>query len=113
MDISEHNLPPFSELEKIIETQKYGSVSASFEIYQGKIVAIQGNQVTHLRFKDDRNTDATSVILTEIKDMHTGKKSGNFTFTIKFGEGEIKDLFIYRNLNRSYPIDKGLTSDIR
>jgi hypothetical protein len=105
MDISEHNLIPFSELEKALEKQQYGSVSVFFEVYQGKVVAIQGNQTQTLKFKED-NTKAISVVLNEIKTIHENKSSGNFTFTIKFDKGDINKLFLYRNLTKNYPLNK-------
>lgn len=103
-DLSKHNLIPFVELEKALEKMRYGTVSVWFQVHEGKIVSIQGNQFQQLRFKKDQNADATAVLLAEIKDAHKKKKSGNLTFTIRFGEGDIRALYIQRNYRKVYPL---------
>jgi hypothetical protein len=101
-DISEHNLEPFAELEKALEKQGYGTVSVSFQVHQGHIVGIQGNQFREVRFKEGQNTEAMALVLAEVKDLHTQKRSGNFTFTVKLDKGEIKTVWLQRNLNKRY-----------
>lgn len=105
-DLSKHNLIPFVELERALETLRYGTVSLWFQVHEGKIVSIQGNQFQRLRFKKGQNAEATTVLLSELKEAHEKKKSGNLTFTIQFGEGHIRTLYLQRNYRKVYPLDK-------
>jgi len=105
-DLSRHNLIPFVELEGAIEKLRFGTISLWFQVHDGKIVAIQGNQFQQLRFKKKMNADATAVVLAEIKDAHKKKKSGNLTITLKFGDGHIRAVYLQRNYRKVYPLDK-------
>jgi len=101
-EVSAHNLIPFAELEKAIEKLQFGTISLWIQVHEGKIVSIQGNQFQQLRFKKGKNTEATAVVLSEIKDAHKKKKSGNLTITLKFGEGHIRTLYLQRNYKKVY-----------
>jgi len=103
-NLSKHNFVPFVELEKAIEKLRFGTVSIWLQVHDGRIVAIQGNQFQRLRFKKKMNTAATAVVLAEIKDAYKKKKSGNLTFTIKFGDGHIRELYLQRNYRKIYPL---------
>jgi len=74
-----------------------------FQVHDGRIVAIQGNQFQQIRFKKSQNADATAVILAEIKDAHKKKKSGNLTITLKFSDGNIRAVYLQKNYRKTYP----------
>jgi len=100
------NLIPFIDIEKQCNTQHYGSLNLTLEIFQDKIVGVQGQQFQRVKFKDGENTEATSLVLSEIKDLFTKQESGMFTFTMKFNKGNIKDVYLQRNIKKQYPLDK-------
>lgn len=101
-DLSEKNLNAFAELEKALEKLRYGSVSVWFQIHDGKIVSLQGNQFQQIRFKEGQNADAVSVVLAEIKKAHKTKKNGNLTVTLKFSNGDIRFVYLQRNYLKRY-----------
>jgi hypothetical protein len=104
--MEEHNLAPLAELDRQAKLQRYGSISVTLEMHDGMIVGLQGNQVQRVKFKDGENTEATSLVLSEIKDLFTKQESGMFTFTMKFNKGNIKDVYLQRNLKKQYSLDK-------
>jgi len=106
MDLSEHNLLPFVEIEKAIEKQGYGPATITFEVFQGKIVKVQGEQYQEYRFKEGDNAKAGSLILAEMKDLFDKHHSGMFTSTIQYEKGNIKKVFLQRHLNKSYPVKR-------
>ena len=105
-EVSKHNLVPFVEIEKALEKMQYGTVSVWFQVHQGKITGIQGNQFRQVRFKEGHNSDAVALILAEIKNIYKKKGTGNFTFTLSFDDGQIKRVYLQKNLRKVYPVRK-------
>lgn len=104
--MKEHNLAPLAEIERQIQKQEYGSLNLTLEVFQSKIVGVQGQQFQSVNFKQGENTEATSLLLSEIKDLHTKQESGMFTFTVKLNQGDIRKVYLQRNLKKQYLVEK-------
>jgi len=104
--MEEHNLAPLAELDRQVKLQRYGSISVTLEMHDGMIVGLQGNQVQRVRFKEGENTQATSLILSEIKSLHEKKESGMFTLSVKLEQGNLKEVYLQRNLKKNYQLSK-------
>lgn len=104
--MEEHNLAPLAELDRQAKLQRYGSLSVTLEMHDGMIVGLQGNQIQRVRFKEGENTQATSLILSEIKSLHEKKESGMFTLSVKLEQGNLKEVYLQRNLKKNYQLSK-------
>jgi len=105
-DLSDHNIAPFAELEQALERQGYGTVSLSMQVHKGKIVSLMGHQFQHVRYREGENAKAVAQVIGEIKQTSQDKRSGTFTFSITFNEGDIKEVDIQRNLTRRYALSE-------
>jgi len=99
-----HNLGPLAELDLQAEKQQYGTLTVTLEMFQGKIVGLQGNQMQRVKFKDGENAQATQLILSEIKALFENKESGMFTLSIKMAEGNLREVYLQRNLKKNYQL---------
>lgn len=104
--MKEHNLAPVAEITNQIEKQEYGSLSVTYDIFQGKIVGILGTQFQKRKFNQGENASATALVLAEIKDNHDKKSNGMVSFSVKFTEGDCREVYIQRNLRRNYELTK-------
>lgn len=105
-----HNLEPLAELNTQCEKQGFGSLSVTLDIFQGKIVGVQGSQFQKKKFKEKENAAATALVLAEIKNLHDNKANGMFSFSVKFGDGEMREVYIQRNLKKSYELEKEVST---
>jgi len=104
MDENPHNLLPLAEIERAVVQQGFGTISITLEVHESQIVAIEGAQFRKVKFRDNQNSEATALILSEIKDLHSKKQSGSFTFTVELDKGSIRFVFLNRNLKKNYPL---------
>lgn len=104
--MDKENLIPFIDINKQCAKQHYGSLNLTLEVFQDRIVSCSGQQFQRVKFKEGENTDATALVLSEIKDLFEKQESGMFTFTMKFNKGSIKDVYLQRNIKKQYPLDK-------
>jgi hypothetical protein len=102
----EENIPALAEINTQCEKQQYGSISVTFDIFQGRIVGMQGSQFQKIKLCKEENAKATALIISEIKNLHEMKSYGMFTFSVKMADGDIKELYIQRNLKKNYPLRK-------
>jgi len=106
-DLSEHNLEAFAELERACEQTRYGTLNVWMKLHDGQVVAIEGNQLQVLRFKENENNKAMAVVLAEAKHLSEAKRSGNVTYTLSLVDGHIREVHLQRNLTRRFPLRKG------
>lgn len=104
--MKKHNEAPLAEINSQIEKQEFGSLSVTYDIFQGKIVSILGTQFQKKKFDPGENALATALILAEIKDNYNKKSNGMVSFSVKFTEGDCREVYIQRNLRKSYTLEK-------
>ena len=100
------NLLPFIDIEKQCANQHYGSLNLTLEVFQDRIVGIQGQQFQRIKFKANECTEATALLLSEIKELHEKKENGMFTVTLKFRDGDIREVYLQRNLKKQYTVEQ-------
>ncbi len=103
-NLQEHNLAPLAELDRQAQHQRYGTLSVTLEMHDGMIVGLQGNQIQRVKFKEGENTQATSLILSEIKSLFEKKESGMFTLSVKLEVGNLREVYLQRNLKKNYQL---------
>lgn len=104
--MKKHNEAPLAEINTQIEKQEFGSLTVTYDIFQGRIVSILGTQFQKRKFNCGENALATALVLAEIKDNHEKKSNGIVSFSVKFTEGDCREVYIQRNLRRNYNIEK-------
>lgn len=104
-----HNLIPFTKIEKTIEKIGYGSLDVTLQIHQQKIIAVEGHQFQRVKYPAGQNTEAVSLLLSEIKNLHDNQQTGNFSFSMTLNNGDIREVSLNRNLKESFPLEASVT----
>ncbi len=104
--MKKHNEAPLAETCNEIEKQEFGSLSVTYDIFQGKIVSVLGTQFQKRKFNVGENAMATALVLAEIKDNHDKKSNGMVSFSVKFTQGDCREVYIQRNLRKCYELKK-------
>jgi len=103
--IEEHNLLPLAEIGRVAEDSDCSVVSLYVQTHRGRIVSLEGNRTQEIRFPVGNNSKATALLINEVKDLCSKSRSGNFTYTLSMKGGNIRKVFLQRNLRKQYPID--------
>lgn len=101
-----NNLLPFIDIEKQCQTQHYGSLNLTLDVFQDRVVGIQGQQFQRVKFQAGQNTEVTALLLSEIKELFIKKENGMFTISLKFHGGDVREIYLQRNLKKQYPIEQ-------
>lgn len=91
------NIQLYAALEQVIQKARFGTVSLSVQIHEGKAVYLIGNNFEHRQYKEDGTTKAIEEFLMRIKDTRVKGKTGSCTATFKFQAGSVKELLIQSN----------------
>lgn len=106
-----HNLLPMQKTCDLIEKQGYGSLTAIYEVFQGKIVAIINNQFDKKKFAENNNAEAVASLLAEIKSLNEKKTNGMFNVSLKFTNGDVREVYIQRTIRENYVLQKEILED--
>lgn len=94
------------DLKEAVEGMEHGTISPTFSVFRGQIMSVQGNQCRKFKFVKGEDDKAVGIILSKLKQLADDEASGNFTFTVTFTDGEIRWLYVQKNLRKDYNEDR-------
>lgn len=94
----------YQELEQSIQKMNYGLASFTIKVHAGQVSTVLGQNFKQRQFKKGETTQAVAHVLTQIKKLCDGKKTGTLSMTLCFKDGELIKTEIQENLTRKYDI---------
>lgn len=91
-EVSQDNLQFILDVVRLLQSNPYGETNFSIQSHRSKVVSLTTNEFKNKKYYENQNAQAIAELMTIIKQLIEKKENIPVTFTLMFGQGNIREI---------------------